>query len=132
MEDLAALPAALLEVKPTMLYSVPTLFKRCVRPPSLSPFLPPSFPHSYTERAPCPSAVGLSQPPQGTNPPSLPPYVSVYDKIQDKIRNEKPFTKALIGRALSVAEERRMLLQEGESPGAFLSLQYKVLDKIGT
>jgi long-subunit acyl-CoA synthetase (AMP-forming) len=28
VEDLAALPAALLEVKPTMLYSVPTLFKR--------------------------------------------------------------------------------------------------------
>lgn len=28
MEDLAALPSALLEVKPTMLYSVPTLFKR--------------------------------------------------------------------------------------------------------
>jgi len=55
----------------------------------------------------------------------------VYDKIQDKIRNEKPFTKALIGRALSVAEERRLLLQEGESPGPFLSLQYKVLDKIG-
>jgi hypothetical protein len=55
----------------------------------------------------------------------------VYDKIQDKIRNEKPFTKALIGRALSVAEERRLLLQEGESPGPFLSLQHKVLDKIG-
>ncbi len=28
VEDLAALPAALLEVKPTMLYTVPTLFKR--------------------------------------------------------------------------------------------------------
>lgn len=28
VEDLAALPSALLEVKPTMLYSVPTLFKR--------------------------------------------------------------------------------------------------------
>ena len=39
VEDLAALPAALLEVKPTMLYSVPTLFKRCVCPPSFSPSL---------------------------------------------------------------------------------------------
>ncbi|GAB5034907.1 amp-dependent synthetase and ligase [Nannochloropsis oceanica] len=82
VEDLAALPAALLEVKPTMLYSVPTLFKR------------------------------------------------VYDKIQDKIKNEKPFTKALIGRALAVAEKRRLLLQEGGSPGPLLSLQFQALDKI--
>ncbi|TFJ80303.1 hypothetical protein NSK_008446 [Nannochloropsis salina CCMP1776] len=83
VEDLAALPEALLEVKPTMLYAVPTLFKR------------------------------------------------VYDKIQDKIRKETPFTQTLIARALAVAEERRSLMMEGESPGPWLGLQYSVLDKLG-
>jgi len=75
--------------------------------------------HSYLE--------GLTLPP----PPSLPVQRSVYDKIQDKIKNEKPFTKALIGRALAVAEKRRLLLQEGGSPGPLLSLQFQALDKIG-
>ena len=97
---------------------------------SLSPsLLPPSFSPSHPNLPVSTLSEKLILPP--SLPPSLPPCFSVYDKIQDKIRNEKPFTKALIGRALSVAEERRLLLQEGESPGPFLSLQYKVLDKIG-
>jgi len=70
------------EVRPTLLFSVPTLFKK------------------------------------------------VYDGVQANFAEQTGAKKLLIDRALAVANERRLLLTEGQQPGALLSLQHKVLDKL--
>mmetsp|Transcript_2670 Transcript_2670/g.4462 ORF Transcript_2670/g.4462 Transcript_2670/m.4462 type:complete len:114 (-) Transcript_2670:1844-2185(-) len=66
------------QVRPTLLFSVPTLFKK------------------------------------------------VYDGVQANFAEQTGAKKLLIDRALAVANERRLLLTEGQQPGALLSLQHKV------
>mmetsp|Transcript_11136 Transcript_11136/g.14550 ORF Transcript_11136/g.14550 Transcript_11136/m.14550 type:complete len:695 (-) Transcript_11136:339-2423(-) len=70
------------EIKPSLLFSVPTLFKK------------------------------------------------VYDGVQAKFAEEKGVKKVLIDKAMEVANTRREMISAQQTPGPWLDLQHKVLDKV--